>query len=201
MAMLNSPLRFRTAELGLAALVSAADDLLTAIGRGVGDERVSGRPDARTLRYYQTLGILDKPARYDGREAIYGYRHLLQAVVTKLLQAEGLSLAQVQRALAGRTTDALEAAVLEALPGSAEASSSGGGGGGASPPATPPLALVDPLPHNPPATPTPAPRALVTREVAPGVLITIDPRIVPDPETVLARIERAVYLSTPGVPR
>ncbi|MFN7147602.1 MAG: MerR family transcriptional regulator, partial [Myxococcota bacterium] len=118
---------YRRVEHGLASLVAASDALLAAIGRGVGDERVSVRPDARTLRYYQSLGILDRPLRHEGREAVYGYRHLLQAVVTKLLQAEGLSLAQIQRALAGRTDVALEAAVAEAL---AVPSGGGGGGGG-----------------------------------------------------------------------
>jgi len=179
---------FRHLELGLAPLVSAVGELLAAIAPELGDDRVSSRPDARTLRYYQSLGILDRPLRHDGREAVYGYRHLLQAVATKLLQSEGLSLGQIQRALAGRTTDVLEAAVVEALAGAsvvtARMSSSWGGGG--SPPATPP--------PSPPVDSGAAPaRALVTREVAPGVLVTVDPRLVPDPESTFSKITALFY--------
>jgi DNA-binding transcriptional MerR regulator len=165
----------------LPALVAAAHRLLVAIGAPSGtggDERVSSFPDARTLRYYQSLGILDRPLRHDGREAVYGHRHLLQAVVTKLLQAEGYSLAQVQRSLLGRTTDALEAAVRASLGGAPLPSAT------ATPPEPPPSDL----------------RALVTREVAPGVLVTLDPRLVHDPDSVLTRITHALTLP-PGAPR
>ncbi len=67
------------------------------------------------------------------------------------------------------------------------------------PPATPPLVVADSAASVSYAAPAvPAPRAFLTREVAPGVLVTLDPRLVPDPETVLARIERAVHLVPPG---
>ncbi len=75
------------------------------------DGRVRAAPDARTIRYYQSLGLVDRPLRYDGRQAVYGYRHLLQAAAVKLLQAQGLSLAQVQSALQGVSTAQLEDAV------------------------------------------------------------------------------------------
>lgn len=161
-------------ELGLAALVEAAREILVAAGRAVGDERVSSAPDARTIRYYQSLRVLDRPARHDGREAVYGYRHLLQAVATKLLQAQGYTLAQVQRALLGSTTDALERAVVDAL--------------------------GSPVGHErSPAPPPPAPnlRAFLTREVALGVIVTLDPRLVANPESILARI--TVVLTEPAL--
>ncbi|MDP2309177.1 MAG: MerR family transcriptional regulator, partial [Pseudomonadota bacterium] len=123
--------RYRPTEHGLASLVDAAREILLAAGSAVEDERVSSSPDARTIRYYQSLGVLDRPLRHDGREAVYGYRHLLQAVATKLLQAQGYTLAQVQRALLGSTTERLERAVAEAL-GDAPAPAS------PAPPALPP---------------------------------------------------------------
>ena len=49
-----------------------------------GDKRVSDTFTVRTLRYYQTLGCLDKPDK-DGRRAIYGFRHYLQALVIRKL--------------------------------------------------------------------------------------------------------------------
>lgn len=145
------------------------------------DERVSVAPDERTLRYYQSLGVMDRPIRYDGRQAIYGYRHLLQALAVKALQAEGHSLAQVQRALAGATDDLLEAAVLDAI--------------GAAPSASSPAAPAPSAPA-PAAPPAPAPR-WVTAELAPGVLVSIDPSRWPDAEALLRAFAAALPDSTP----
>jgi hypothetical protein len=69
--------------------------------------RVTPVPDRRMLRYYTTLGLLDRP-EVRGRVAYYGRRHLLQVVAIKRMQAEGATLAQVQQALAGAPTSALE---------------------------------------------------------------------------------------------
>ncbi len=66
-----------------------------------GSARVRAVPDARTIRYYTTLGLVDRPA-LQGRTALYGEKHLLQLVAIKRLQAEeGLSLSQVQERLTG----------------------------------------------------------------------------------------------------
>src|SRR5271170_5186383 len=79
--------------------------------------RVRDVPDRRTIRYYTTLGILDKPAAMRGRTALYGRRHLLQLVALKRLQAQGLLLAEVQQRLVGQTDAALaELARLPAEP-------------------------------------------------------------------------------------
>jgi hypothetical protein len=65
--------------------------------------RVRDIPDLRTIRYYTTAGLLDRPAEMRGRTALYGRRHLLQLVAIKQLQARGLSLSQVQQQIAGAT--------------------------------------------------------------------------------------------------
>ena len=67
---------------------------------GVPSGRVRDVPDLRTIRYYTTLGLLDRPAAMRGRTALYGPRHLLQLVAIKRLQARGLSSGG--RARAGR---------------------------------------------------------------------------------------------------
>src|SRR5688500_15727052 len=71
------------------------------------DEPKSGRiraiPDARSIRYYTTLGLLERPAAMDGRTALYDERHVEQLVAIKRLQAEGLSLAEIQTKLHGIT--------------------------------------------------------------------------------------------------
>jgi DNA-binding transcriptional MerR regulator len=65
--------------------------------------RVRDVPDARTIRYYTTLGLIDRPSEMRGRTAYYGRRHVLQLVAIKRLQAAGNSLAEVQRQLVGAT--------------------------------------------------------------------------------------------------
>ena len=72
------------------------------------DHRVSVVPDARTIRYYTTLGLIDRP-RIDGRQAKYGRRHVLQVLAIKPLQAINLPLSQIQTRLYGRSDQELEA--------------------------------------------------------------------------------------------
>src|SRR5205807_3437706 len=86
-------------ELGERGLLGAA-----------ADGRVSDAPDARTVRYYTTLGLLDRP-RIDGRQARYGERHLLQLLAIKALQAVDLPLAGIQQRLYGRSDAELKALV------------------------------------------------------------------------------------------
>jgi DNA-binding transcriptional MerR regulator len=83
-------------------LVGVVEEALRRTGQdGQDSARVRSVPDRRTIRYYTTLGLLDKPVEMRGRTAYYGRRHVLQLVVIKRLQARGLSLAQVQQSLAG----------------------------------------------------------------------------------------------------
>jgi DNA-binding transcriptional MerR regulator len=74
---------------------------------GPDNGRVREIPDRRTIRYYTTLGLIDRPAEMRGRTAFYGRRHLSQIVAIKRLQARGLSLAQVQEQLVGQPDRAL----------------------------------------------------------------------------------------------
>src|SRR5580700_7840241 len=74
---------------------------------GQASGRVRDVPDRRTIRYYMTLGLIDRPAEMRGRTALYGRRHLLQLVAIKRLQARGLSLSELQQQLLGLTNAAL----------------------------------------------------------------------------------------------
>jgi DNA-binding transcriptional MerR regulator len=67
-----------------------------------GDGRVSAAPDARTVRYYATLGLIDRP-EFEGRVARYGKKQLLQLVAIKALQTDGLGLSNIQSRLYGRS--------------------------------------------------------------------------------------------------
>ncbi len=74
---------------------------------GQASGRIRDIPDRRTIRYYTTLGLIDRPLEMRGRTALYGRRHLLQLVAIKRLQARGLSLAELQQQLVGLTDPAL----------------------------------------------------------------------------------------------
>jgi DNA-binding transcriptional MerR regulator len=76
--------------------------------------RVSAVPNARTIRYYTTLGLVDKPLGYDGGVARYGKRHLLQLLAVKTLQAGFLPLPQIQKRLLGRSDAELQKMVEKA---------------------------------------------------------------------------------------
>ncbi len=54
-------------------------------------------PDERTIRYYATLGLLDRPAAMRGRTALYDRKHLAQVVAIKRMQGAGHSLADIQQ--------------------------------------------------------------------------------------------------------
>ena len=58
--------------------------------------QVRAVPDERTVRYYGTIGLLDRPLAMRGRTALYGPRHLAQVVAIKRLQSAGRSLAEIQ---------------------------------------------------------------------------------------------------------
>lgn len=85
---------------------------------GVPNGRVRDVPDARAIRWYSTIGLVDRPAAMRGRTALYGERHLLQLVAVKRRQAGGRSIAEIQAELAGASEATLReiAALPDALP-------------------------------------------------------------------------------------
>jgi hypothetical protein len=70
---------------------------------GATSGRVRSVPDRRAIRWYATIGLIDRPAGMRGRTALYGARHLLQLVAIKRRQAAGRSLAEIQAELTGAT--------------------------------------------------------------------------------------------------
>lgn len=80
----------------LAAEVAAT---VSSVGQASG--RVSEVPSRRTIRYYSTHGLLDRPVEFRGRTALYGTRHVLQLVAIKQMQARGLALSQIQARMIG----------------------------------------------------------------------------------------------------
>jgi len=143
-------------------LVQRVAEEVTRLGLPQPNGQVSAVPDGRTLRYYATLGLLDRPAEVRGRRAYYGPRHLLQAVAVKALQAEGLPLQEIQHRLAGRSDEELRQ--LTARPSATRFWRA------APAPAASAAAAVPPSPPEP-----------VAMRLAPGLTLVIDPLRAPAP--------------------
>ncbi len=93
----------------LEELLTEVGKLVTSLGLlGVQrDNRVSDLPDVRTVRYYTSLGLLDRP-QIVGRQGIYGRRHILQLLAIKALQTLQLPLQEIQNKLFGLSDAELE---------------------------------------------------------------------------------------------
>ena len=102
------------------------------------------------------------------KRQVYGWRHLLQVVAVKRLQLRGEPLVRIQAALVGVSTEALEAALYVA----AEPDGS--------------LRREVGQPSQAPLT------TFVTRELAPGVLVVIDPSRVLDPHALLQAMSQSI---------
>ena len=77
-------------------LVEKVRQALAAEYSGTGDGRIRDVPDRRAIRWYTTIGLVDRPLGMRGRTALYGPRHLRQLVAIKRRQAAGRSLSQIQ---------------------------------------------------------------------------------------------------------
>jgi hypothetical protein len=106
-------------------LVRRAAGTLAADGVQAPNGRVTPLPDRRVVRWYTTIGLVDRPLAFRGRTALYGARHLLQVVAVKRRQAAGRSLAEIQAELAGATDATLHR--VAQVPGGLLAGGAGGG--------------------------------------------------------------------------
>jgi len=73
----------------------------------------------RLVRYYVTAGVIDRPDR-QGREAMYGFRHLVQLLVARRMSEQGVTLQVIAQHNLETTTAQLELSLFQALPTEAE---------------------------------------------------------------------------------
>jgi DNA-binding transcriptional MerR regulator len=106
-------------EWTIGELATAAATAVAAADVRAPSRRVTDLPDERTIRWYATIGLLDRPSGSRGRTALYGERHLLQLVAIKRRQAQGRTLAEIQAELVGASERTLRR--IAALPGETEA--------------------------------------------------------------------------------
>ncbi|PZS30626.1 MAG: MerR family transcriptional regulator [Pseudonocardiales bacterium] len=90
-------------ELTIGELAATAATAVAAADVRGANRRVTDLPDERTIRWYSTIGLLERPSGNRGRTALYGERHVLQLVAIKRRQAEGRTLAEIQAELLGAT--------------------------------------------------------------------------------------------------
>jgi len=195
-------------------LVQLASQALSVDYDGPPSARVREVPDRRLVRWYVTRGLVDRPTS-NGRNALYGSRHLLQLVAIKRLQAQGRTLAEIQAELAGAADLALhqlarlDPGLLTAPPATTQ-------------PATTPSALAQPQdmsgrsrfwvdrPDTPrPTAPTGADHApqpahttwpLQAIELSPGITLLVDPArtAVADPDAVRHAARQLLDLLVPA---
>lgn len=91
-------------------------DLLGDDYDGQRNGRVRELPNGRAIRWYTTIGLVDRPVATRGRVALYGLRHVLQLAAIKRLQALGRTLAEIQEELLGATDDRLVDVAKPAAP-------------------------------------------------------------------------------------
>ncbi|HEX2716503.1 MAG TPA: MerR family transcriptional regulator [Gemmatimonadaceae bacterium] len=96
---------------GLAAHVTA---LVDAAGLRPTNASARAAPSARSVRFYVSHGLLDRPEGA-GTAATYGYRHFLQLLAIKIRQREGQTLEAIKREMKDVTGDALERRIAQSL--------------------------------------------------------------------------------------
>ena len=90
--------------VGVAGLAEAAARILAESGAArQGRGTVTELPDERTVRYYLAEGLIPTAEEKQGTASVFGFRHLLQLLVVKKLQAEGLPIRAIRELVTGKT--------------------------------------------------------------------------------------------------
>lgn len=87
----------------------SADDLIGSaqeVAKILNLDQEATEGNERLVRHYVSVGVVDKPTR-EGRDALYGFRHLVQFVAARRLLAEGLPLAKIAKFTGAAPTDTL----------------------------------------------------------------------------------------------
>lgn len=95
--------------VGVAGLAEEAARILAESGAArQGRGTVTELPDERTVRYYLAEGLIPAAEEKQGTASVFGFRHLLQLLVVKKLQAEGLPIRAIRELVTGKTERQLE---------------------------------------------------------------------------------------------
>ena len=99
------------ADLHMEELVAAANAFVATVAPEQPSDRVTERLTERNIRYYMSEGLIDRPLGRDGASSVFGFRHLVQILAVKRLQALYLPVKRIREIVP--LTD--EAGLLELL--------------------------------------------------------------------------------------
>jgi DNA-binding transcriptional MerR regulator len=94
--------------VGVLSLAEQASKILAESGLVQKSGTVRDAPDERTIRYYQTEGLISPTDEKNGTASVFGYWHLLQVLVIKKLQSEHLPIRKIRDLINGRSERELE---------------------------------------------------------------------------------------------
>jgi DNA-binding transcriptional MerR regulator len=104
-------------DFTLRSLLAAAGEILPDLVGRQTRYKVTEMPTERTIRYYLSHRLLDRPLGRRGNSSIFGYRHLLQVLVIKYLQSQYLPLKKIGAVMGGLSNRELEQLLPEGQAG------------------------------------------------------------------------------------
>jgi len=94
--------------IGLPEFTAVCDRIMNELNLEQVRGTVTSVPDERTIRYYLAEGLIQPADERQGTASVFEYRHLLQLVAVKKLQAEHLPIRKIRELVAGKTEPELE---------------------------------------------------------------------------------------------
>jgi len=94
--------------VGLPEFARVSEQVLSELGIEQKRGTVSLVPDERTIRYYLAEGLIQPVDEKQGTASVFIYKHLLQLVVIKKLQAEHLPIRKIRELVTDKDEQQLE---------------------------------------------------------------------------------------------
>jgi DNA-binding transcriptional MerR regulator len=94
--------------VGLPEFARVSEEVLSELGIEQHRGTVSLVPDERTIRYYVSEGLIQSADEKQGTASVFSYKHLLQLVAVKKLQAEHLPIKKIRELVSGKDEQQLE---------------------------------------------------------------------------------------------
>jgi len=94
--------------VGLPEFARVTEEVMSELGIEQRRGTVSLVPDERTIRYYLAEGLIKPAEEKQGTASVFSYKHLLQLVAVKKLQAEHLPIRKIRELVTDKDEQQLE---------------------------------------------------------------------------------------------
>jgi DNA-binding transcriptional MerR regulator len=94
--------------VGTTELAAAATEMILTLGPVQDRGTVKDVVEERTVRYYQSEGLLETPSEKRGTASVFGYKHLLTLVVIKTMQSKNLPIRKIKEIIREKSEGELE---------------------------------------------------------------------------------------------